>query len=43
MEDTHIASYADDHKSHVIADNIDGIIKSLEAASEILFKWFNEN
>ena len=43
MEDTHIASYADDHKSHVIADNIDGIIKSLEVASEILFKWFSDN
>ena len=28
---------------YVIADNIDGIIKSSEEASEILFKWFCDN
>ena len=43
IEDTGIASYADDNTQHVIADNIDGIIKSLEEVSEILFKWFNDN
>ena len=43
IEDTDIASYADDNTPYVIADNIDGVIKSLEEASEILFKWFNEN
>ena len=42
-EDTDIASYADDNTPYVIADNIDGVIKSLEEASEILFKWFNDN
>ena len=42
IEDTEIASYADDNTPYVIADNIDGIIKSLEEASEILFKWFND-
>ena len=43
FEDTDIASYADDNTLYVIADNIDGVIKSLEEASEILFKWFNDN
>ena len=43
IEDTDIASYADDNTPYVIADNIDGVIKSLEEASEILFKWFNGN
>ena len=43
IENTDIASYANDNTSYVIADNIDGVIKSLEEASEILFKWFNDN
>ena len=32
-------------KTHhnIVADNIDGVINSLEEASEILFKWFNDN
>ena len=38
IEDTDIASYADDNTPYVIADNIDGVIKSLEEVSEILFK-----
>ena len=42
-EDTDIASYADDNTPYVIADNKDGVIKSLEETSEILFKWFNDN
>ena len=41
--DTDIASYADDNTSYVSGDNIDGVIKFLEEASEILFKWFNDN
>ena len=40
---TDIASYANDNTPYVIADKIDGVIKSLEEASEILFKWFNGN
>ena len=28
---------------HIVADNIDGVINSLEKASKILFKWFNDN
>ena len=43
IEDTGIASYADDNTPYVSADYIDGVIKSLEEASEILFKWFNDN
>ena len=43
IKDTDIDSYADDSTPCVIADNIDGVIKFLEEASEILFKWFNEN
>ena len=32
-------------KTHhnIVADNIDGVINSLGEASEILFKWFNDN
>ena len=37
IEDTDIASYADDNTQYVVADNIDGVIKSLEETSEILF------
>ena len=41
IEDTDTASYADDNTPYISADNIDGVIKSLEEALEILFKWFN--
>ena len=41
--DTDIFRYADDNIPYVIADNIDGVIKSLKEASKILFKWFNDN
>ena len=43
IEDTDIASYSDDNIPYVSADNINGVIKSLEKASEVLFKWFNDN
>ena len=43
IKDTDIASYADDSIPCVIADNIDGVIKFLEEASEIVFKWFSES
>ena len=42
IENTDIASYAADNTPYIIADNIDGVIKSLEKASEILFRWFND-
>ena len=38
IEHTDIASYADDNTPYVSADNIDGVIKTLEEAPEILFK-----
>ena len=34
-----IASYVDDKTPYVNADNIDGVIKSLEKASEVFLKW----
>ena len=43
IEDNDIPSYADDNTPYVIADNIDAVIKSLEEASEVSFKWFNDN
>ena len=36
-------SYAGDNAPYISADNIDGVIKILEEASEILFKWFKNN
>ena len=43
IADTDIPSYADDNTPYVNADNIDGVFKSSEEASEILFKWFSDN
>ena len=43
IEDTDIASYADDNTPYVSADEIDGLIKSFEEALEILFKWYNDD
>ena len=43
IEDTDIASYADGNTPYVIVDDIDGIIKSLEEVSEILFIGFSDN
>ena len=43
IENTDIASYADDNTPYISADDIDGVIKSLEEASETLFKWFSDN
>ena len=43
IEDFDIASYADDHTRYVSANNMDGVIKSLEEASNTFFKWFSDN
>ena len=43
IENTDIASYADDNTPYISADDIDGVIKSLEEASATLFKWFSGN
>ena len=36
-------SYADDNTSYIAADNIDGLIKSLEEASTALFQCFDNS
>ena len=38
IENTDIASYADNNTPYISADDIDGVIKSLEEASATLFK-----
>ena len=43
IENTDIASYADDNTPYISADDIDGVIKSLEETSATLFKWFSDN
>ena len=43
LNDVDIASYADDNTQYVIADDINGVIKSLEKASKALFEWFENN
>ena len=42
IEAANITSYADGNTPYVSAYNID-VIMSLEEASKILFKWFNDN
>ena len=37
------ASYADDNTPYVGANNMDGVVKSLEGASTKLFKWFSSD
>ena len=36
-------TYVDDNTSYVTAGDIDGVINSLENASNILFKWLSSN
>ena len=43
LNDVDIASYADDNTPYVIADDINGVITSLEKASKVLFEWFENN
>ena len=43
IEDTDIASYAEGNTPYVSADDMGGVNKSLEEASENLFKWFSDN
>ena len=37
IEDADIVTYADENTPYFIADNIDGVIKSLEEASQMSF------
>ena len=43
LNDVNIASCADDNTSYVIADDINGVITSLEQTSKALFEWFENN
>ena len=43
MDDRDISNYADNNTLYVTADDIAGVIASLENASGTLFKWFKEN
>ena len=43
IEDFDIASFAEDNTLHMSANNMDGVVKSLEEASTKLFEWFSEN
>ena len=43
LNDVDNASYADDNTLYVIADDINGVIASLEKASKVLFEWFENN
>ena len=43
LNDVDIASYADDNTPYVIADDINGVIASLEKASKAMFEWFENN
>ena len=43
MDDIDTANYADGNTPYVTADDIDGVLASLENASNTLFKWFSDN
>ena len=43
LNDVDIVSYADDNTPYVIADDINGVITSLEQTSKALFEWFENN
>ena len=43
VNDIDFASYVDDSTPCMIPDNVDGLITSLEQASNGLFEWFKNN
>ena len=43
LNDVSITSYAHNNTPYVIADDINGVIASLEKASKALFEWFENN
>ena len=43
LNDVDIASYAGNNTAYVIADDINGVIASLEKVSKALFEWFENN
>ena len=43
LENTDVASYADDTTPYTYGENFEEVIKSLEDSSKILFQWFTNN
>ena len=43
MDQHDIANYADDNTPYVSGKKIDEVVKSLEEASGLIFKWFSDN
>ena len=43
MDQHDIANYVDDNTPYVSGKNIDEVVKSLEKASRLIFKWFSDN
>ena len=43
MNDIDIANHADDNTPYVTADDLDGVVVSLENASDSSFEWFSDN
>ena len=43
MDQHDIANYAGDNTPYVSGKNIDEVVKSLEKASRLIFKWFSDN
>ena len=39
----YIVTYANDNTPYMSANNMNGVVKSLEEASTKLFKWFSDN
>ena len=43
MENTDIASYADDNTPYTTRNSIKEVIQKLENAAKVLFQWFSDN
>ena len=43
LKNVDTVSYANGNTPYVIADDVNGVITSLEKASKILFEWFENN
>ena len=43
MENTDIASYADDNKPYTTGNSMEEVIQKLENAAKTLFQWFSDN
>ena len=43
MNNTELASYADENTPNAVANNIEELIVKLQNASKTLFQWFSDN